>query len=154
METIKTMATLFCAGAVAAGVVSMLLPSGKLEKVMRMLLGFFLLAAILSPFMAKEKIRWDIPAAAAEPVSGAALAQAVAGQEEAAAGRVVRAQIQRTLEGLDIFDAEVDLDMDIDQENCISIRQIKVFLPAGCAHTAAEVQKSLRQTLGIEAEVF
>ncbi|MCI8360519.1 MAG: hypothetical protein HFE86_04175 [Clostridiales bacterium] len=157
METIKTMATVFCAGAVAAGIASMLLPSGKLEKVMRVLLGFFLLAVTLSPFMHKESVRWDMPAAAETALdtdSPTALAETVAGQEQAAAGRVIRGQIQEALEGLDIFDAEVDLDMDIDGESCISIRQIKIFLPAGCVYAAADIQKSLRQTLGIEAEVF
>lgn len=154
MEAIKTMATVFCAGAVAAGVVSMLLPSGKLEKVMRMLLGLFLLAVTLSPFMAQDKIRWDIPAAAAATATDTALTDTVVQQEKKAAGEVVRAQIQRLLEGLDIFDAEVDLDMDIDGDSCISISQIKIFLPAGCVHTAADIQKNLQQTLGIEAEVF
>ena len=154
MDVIKSMAAVFCAGAIAAGIASMLLPSGKMEKVMRMLLGFFLVAVTLSPFMGKDKIRWEMPAFAAATEENAVLAGTVAEQQKEAAAGIIRTRIEQHLKGLDIFNAEVALDMDIDEENRISIMQTKVFLPAGCPKSTTEVRESLESTLGIEAEVF
>ncbi|HIZ83347.1 MAG TPA: stage III sporulation protein AF [Firmicutes bacterium] len=156
MDAIKSMAMAFCGAAVAAGVVSMLLPSGKMEKVMRMLLGFFLIAAVLSPIMGVDEINWSLPdsPSADGDAAASALSQTVADQELQAVKDTLSGQITGALEGLGIFGAEVVLDMDIDEDGRISIRQTEVYLPAGTGKAPQAVQASLQDSLGIEAEVY
>ncbi len=155
METVKELAAAFCVGAVAAGVAAMLLPSGKMEKVMRMLLGFFLVAVTLSPLLAGKSLSFDWEAATQASVSGSdRLQETMADQSQRAVEQAVTAQVQTVLRGLDIIGAEVCLDMDIDEENRISIRQTRVYLPPQQADKTARAREALQSALGMEAEVF
>lgn len=154
MDVIREIVTAFCVGSVAAGVAAMLLPSGKTEKVMRMLLGFFLLAATLSPVISGKAldVRWDV--APAQATISDTLQNTVQEQERTAAEEAVRVQIELVLQSLNIIGAEVELDTDIDGQGCISIRQTRLYLPMNAADQAAKAEDALQSMLGMEVEVF
>lgn len=152
MNDLKELITSFCIGVVAVGLVTMLAPTGKMEKPMKMLIGFFLIAVLVSPFISGKSfdIQWDFSGQEAS----AGLKDTAGSQMTALAEESVKMKIGVILDRCEISGSKIELKMDISEDGGISIRQARVLLPEKEMEKAKEARSMILTELGIDVDVI
>ena len=137
--------------AVVVCIVEMLLSDTALEKTVRFVLGSFLLSAVILPLggavrTGVQDIPWEQYQEEALPNSGLRMMK----QRQAYVEQSVAALVDKTLLEHGISAAEITVQTDIDEDNCISMITAEVMLPSVEAPHSREVSRWVREELGIE----
>lgn len=140
----------FCISLVAIGLISILIPSGTMEKTMKMLTGIIMIALLLSPF-AKGEINLDFLTenkGTTRAIQQTSLDRAVA---------ISQSQIELLLKDLlnknGIEVDEIEVNMDISKDGSIIISQISISSNFTSREEIQEVKNIIKKELGVDAEV-
>lgn len=140
----------FCISLVALGLISILIPSGTMEKTMKMLTGIIMIALLLSPF-AKGEINLDFLTenkGTTRAIQQTSLDRAVA---------ISQSQIELLLKDLlnknGIEVDEIEVNMDISKDGSIIISQISISSNFTSREEIQEVKNIIKKELGVDAEV-
>lgn len=154
MSTIREWATVICMAALAASVLQYLSPGGGMERMLRFVLGAFLLCGILSPFgKGMPVLEFDLPASASVAQDGQQFKDAVDRQFYEAARNGISSVVAGELYKMGIKCENVDLMMDTNEDSSIVINKVAVTLPAEYANRCAEAEAGLEKVLGLKTEV-
>lgn len=161
MNGLRELVTSFCLGAVAAGLISMLMPSGKMEKPMKLILGLFMTAIIITPILSGGGLSFDFGSitANASPVKDSGELSAVIEQQELllienSVKEQINSCIGRTsYPEYSIDDIKITLDMDITEDSRISIEQVDILLPEEYESMQEEIKSLIKEELGFDADV-
>ena len=145
--------------------IDLILPSGKMEKSLRMVLGIFLIASLLSPFsdgIPKFKIKFE-KLEDKTTQTDKFMAQ-LDKQFESLAEDNLKNIIKDILKDLGIKNEKIEIFMDTNKDNCISINKCRIHIPKGTkklqngsAITSSEileVEKEIEKKLSIKTEVI
>lgn len=152
METLKQWAVTIIMTALSGAVIQILMPKGKTERMVNIILSLFFLCAILSPFITgSTKALWDelnnkilIPEAefSANQVS---LNETVLREtEKETENAIYKLAVQ---EGFSEINVQVN--MDISGTNSISIDEIKISVPAAERNKAIQWISSLEKMFNV-----
>ncbi len=140
--------------AVVVCIVEMLLSDTALEKTVRLVLGLFLLSAVLLPIGNAVKDfgkEMEIPEySEAVPDSTLSLEK----QRKVCLERAAAELIDKKLKEKGIEPAKVEVHTDIDTEGCIECITAEVMLHRQDAHRSAAVSRQVREELGIECRTI
>lgn len=154
MSAIREWATVICMAALAASILQYLSPSGGMERMLRFVLGAFLLCGILLPFgKGLPDLEFDIQASASVSQDGQQFKDAVDRQFYEAAKNGITSVVAGDLYKMGIKCENVDLMMDTNEDNSIVINKVAVTLPAEFANRCAEAEAGLEKVLGLKTEV-
>lgn len=154
MNGIREWATVLCITAVIAVMFELLSPSGKMEKMMRFVLGAFLLCALLVPLTGTAtQISVDFTTGEVTQPEISAFQNKVDEQtEQAITGNLQSIALQALAEE-QITPQKMDVRMDRMEDDSISITEIVLYLASEHQYSASTAKQILENTLGIPTEV-
>lgn len=152
MDQIKTGAAALCIFLIISGCVLFLAPKGGLEKPFKFVVSLMSVAMIISALFVNFNFDMsDINFA--EYGINDNMGQSVKSTYLKAARREVASLISDTLETIDIDNAKISADMNISEDNSISINKVTVFLDDKDKAKADSAYQLLRSQIGGNIEV-
>ncbi len=157
--------TLICLSSAVCVIISLILPSGKMEKSLRMVLGVFLIACIISPLSdGIPHFKFKSTTFEKTPKPAINFVKNLDEQFKALAEQNLKQHIKQILEQFNIENEKIELFMDTNKDECISISKCKIYITPQSKPenpefqiTQAEVlkiKKELEKRLNIQTEVI
>ena len=152
MEQIKQWAVNICITLVVTGVLSMLIPHGSMEKVMKFATSVFFLCCLLLPFFTGlPELKLDTEAAAAADYAD--IEETMQKQFGMLSKSNIERIVQNILEAEEITAEKIEADIHISEDNSVSINKVCVVLSERDSGRREEVRELLRQQTGLAIEV-
>lgn len=151
MESIQSWAVGICFCAAAISLITFLIPSGKMEKPVRLIAGAVFLLLLIAPF---RSCQWNgLSFREADADASAALARGLEEQAE----RQVREQLEAGLRGIaeqalqeaGIDPLKIEIFMDTSNEPCISIEQIEITVSRADMVLSPAACETLKSRMGV-----
>ncbi len=153
MSQIQQWAGALCILILIAAVIQYLVPSGVMERSMRLVLGGFVVLSLIIPFAdLVRNTEWNFE-----------IQEDVAVTEEYAehanerilelAQSNIETLIAETLQKMNLSAKKITVTMDSNEDNCIVIKKAVITLALADAERMAAVEEKLWSVLGIKAEV-
>lgn len=150
MTAVKQWSTMICFVAIALSIMDMLIPSEKMEKIIKLVLGCFLLLAIIMPLKKLSTLKINLNSR--KSIDYSSFKESIKNQSmDAIKGRVERI-IREKLAQENIVLKKSEIFMDTNKDNCISINKIQVYILS--KDKTALTKKILEDSLGIQIEVL
>ena len=152
MNEVRMWVAAVCLTVLSAALLRMVCPEGGFSRLMRIILGAFVLCALLQPLWSLKDAGFGAEAGYEE-----AMAQAESYEEQVEDRSLqmmessLKSLIAAELSKKEIPFEKISISMDTGEDGRIVIRQTQVTLPYG--QNADEVKTLLRETLGLETEV-
>lgn len=155
MSGIYEWATVVCLAALTGALVELLTPSGKMEKMVRFVLGAFMICAILTPLTGTAaKITFDLSGNPASIQQDPAVFQKkLDAQIGEAASQNVRDLAVEYLEQEGIRTQKIEVLMDTSGKDSISINKLIVHLGTEQSIGKSKAKQVLEEKLGLPVEV-
>lgn len=156
MGLVKEWSSLICLASMASIIFELILPPGKMEKMMRMVLGVFMVCIIISPF-ADRKNRWDLNikkiSSGYVDKENIKFIEKINGQIEYLAQENVRRVVVGFLKDNNIKYEKIEIFMDTDEDRNISIIKCRIYLNKSDFNLKEKVRGDVEKKLKIKAEV-
>ena len=165
MKFAEQWSSLICLSSAVCVIISLILPSGKMEKSLRIVLGVFLIACIISP-LSDGIPRFKIKSAYFEktPTQATNFMKSLDEQFKSLAEQNLTNIVKQTLKKFNVENENIELSMDTNSDECISINKCIIYLnhqtkkgQNSSQLTQAEIlkiKKELEKRLNIETEVI
>ncbi len=153
MSPVKEWSVVICMAALAATLLQSLVPSGSMERMVKFIIGAFVICAIIQPI---SRIVPEINTGIRDHSKAAYdthLKVAVDNQISSAARQSVKNLVTAELNKIDIKCKNVDTIMDTNEDNSISINKVVVILAKGYGSERQKALEHLEKTLGLKTEV-
>ena len=156
MGFVKQWTVLICISSIICVIAELILPPGKMEKVMNMVLSVFMLCAIVSPFSKniitlKPKIKSEKEFLNKNKVSR--LTENIDEQIKKALNSNIKLIISNFLKDINASAEKIEIFMDTNEDNCISIIKCKIFINKDSENLRDKIISTIKNNLGIETEV-
>ena len=153
MGAVREWSAAICMAALAAALLQGLAPGGSMERMVKLVLGAFVLCALVSPLKSLgAQIAWSFPLEN-HAEENTQLQSAVENQMEAAARASIENLVAAELRRMDVKSEKVVVWMDTNADNSIGINKVEVTLAEEYGGDCGRAQARLRETLGLEVEV-
>lgn len=149
MDEIRKAVLSLCFSLVFLGLASVALPSGKMSKPMRIILGITILAVFVTVFRSSYDIDISPKNYGNEEMISEDLSATMDKQYISAAEQSAKDIIIEALQEKNIKYSAVDVSMDILEDNCISINEVVVCIE-GDSSDNYTVEKTVKEILGIK----
>ncbi len=150
MEGAVQWATGVCLCSAVVCIVEMLLSDTAIEKTVRFVLGAMMLCAVIVPLGGiAADFSADMESMGVMPQE---IPESVENQRVAFLKEKLEEMVKENLEEAGIFPVEIGIDMDIDEENSISMITAEVRLEKKQRSSAGKVREIVREKLGIEVQ--
>lgn len=155
MNIINQWSTLICLSSIACVIIEFMLPSGKMEKMLRMVLGVFILSCLVIPFSNgiprfKLKIDSDLIKSKEEYK----FLEFADNQFQMFAVDNLKVIIGGVLKDIGIKEEKIEIFMDTKRDNCISITKCRIFIKKLNEKEIGSIKRELKEKLNMEAEVI
>ncbi len=139
-----------CICSVVVCIVEMLLSDTALEKTVRLVLGAFMLCAVMVPLgsMAVEMGEWEETGELSTDIP-----ESVAEQRREFLEQELAKLADKTLEEEQITAEAIRIRMDIDKDNCITMITAEVTVAPSQVRYMGKIRELLREKLGMECQV-
>ena len=155
MKYIKNWSVLICLTSKICIIIELVLPPGKMEKTMKMVLGLFTLCAVMSPIKGLSNIKINFNMANKDFMDDKlGFLNNINSQIESIAQDNIKAIILNTLKDIKINPKNIEIFMDTNEDNCISIIKCKIFLNKEYLDLADKAKNTIESKLKIETEVI
>lgn len=153
MGAVREWSAAICLVALAAALLQGLAPNGSMERMVKLVLGAFVLCAMAMPLKnLGVQIAWNFPIEE-HTQENTQLQSTVETQMETAARSSIENLVAAELSKMDVKSEKVVVRMDTNADNSIGINRVEVTLAEGYGGDCARAQARLRETLGLEVEV-
>ena len=154
MKEIQQWSALICLTSIICIIIELILPPGKMEKTMQMVLGLFMLCAVISPIKNIFKLKFDFAYSKQNIINEKLdFLNGINSQIESIAQDNIRNIVVENLKDIKIHPKKVEIFMDTNQDNCISIIKCKIFLKKEDLELANKAKSMIENKLKIETEV-
>lgn len=154
MSAFKSWSMTICIVSVVCTVIEILFPKGKMEKIFKVVLGVFLLCSLLIPLKnVLKNINFNAKKHENFIKDSSKLKSTIDDQAQNAAQKNLKGTIQKILEQKSIKPEKINVIMDTNQESCISIRKIEVFLSRGDENKKDIVKNELEKKLELKIDI-
>lgn len=154
MNTIKQWTLAVTLSAIACTILETLAPNGKFEKIIRLVLGAFMLCAILFPLKgAIKNINFNLDKNTSFADSNEGLKNKVNEETQKNSKENIEKIIKEMLKEKNIEVKKINIFMDMKEDNCISISKAEIYLSGNDEKKKEEVVKLIEKTFGITTVV-
>lgn len=155
MGFIRDFATSLCFAALSAAIVQMIMPSGSMEKTMKLVVGTFFLSCLLSPLLTSKglSVISEELSLTSGSISTSRLQQEIDRQLEAKIEERIKELICQVLSEKGVKANKITVYMDRKEKNSISINKANIVLENCTPAEKEEVQKRIFETLGIMPKI-
>lgn len=154
MSAIKAWSMTICLISVVCTIIEVLFPSGKMEKIFKVVLGIFLLCALLVPLKNIFKnINFDAKKPEISVKDGGKLKSTTDEQTKMTAKKNLERSIKNLLEEKSIKPEKINIIMDTNSESSISIKKIEIFLARGDESKRESIKNELEKKLELKIDV-
>ena len=154
MNTIKQWTVVVTLCAIACTILETLAPSKNFEKIIRLVLGVFMLCAIFFPLKSTIKnITFNSDKTTSFFESKEKFKNQVTEQTQIKAKENVEKMIIKTLKEKNIDVKKINIFMDMKEDNCISISKAEIYLNENDKKKKEEVLKLIEKAFGIKTVV-
>lgn len=154
MSAIKSWSMTICLISVICTIVEVLFPSGKMEKIFKVVLGIFMLCSLLVPLKNIFKnINFDTKKPEISVKDSGKLKSATDEQARLAAKKNLERIIKNLLEEKSIKPEKINIIMDTNSESSILIKKIEIFLARGDESKRESVKNELEKKLELKIDV-
>lgn len=154
MNAVKSWTMTICLISIICTIAEILLPSGKMEKILKVVLGVFMLSSLLVSF---KNTFANINFNAKKPENfikeEGKLKDTMDTQTKIAAQKNLKLAVEKFLKKINVKPQKIDVFMDTDEKNCISIKKIQVYLLRSDASKKDVVKNELEKKLELKIEV-
>lgn len=143
-----------CLVSIVCTLLEILFPQGKMEKIFKVVLGAFMLCALLIPLKNTLKsINFDAKKNENFIKDEYKLKSTVDKQVKTSAKEKLQATIEKILAAKGVKPEKINIFMDTSADNSISIKKIEVFLPKGDENSLVNVKNELEKILELKVDV-
>ncbi len=154
MTELKAGTLVICCAAVLCSIFEVICPNGKMEKVIQMVLGLFMVSSILISIQSITcKLHFDSLSHKPANYKDCKFKEAVNEQLRGRISQKMKEIVLKILKENEIEAKKVDIIMDTKEDNCISIKNIGVILNRGDVEKKHFVKKVLEERLDITTHV-
>ena len=155
MSEIKGWAVVICVSAIACSLLDMIVPSGKMEKIVRFVFGVFMICAVINPFETATKgFDIDLKIPNSEIKKDYKFSESMEDIEMRAAECKIKNILEETLGEINIEPQKINISMDINEGNSISINKVEVVLGKENIDRQEEVKSIIKNKLGLNCKVY
>ena len=151
MDAVYSWAMTVTVCAVISSIAEMLTNGSRITGTVRLVLGLFMLSAVMMPFM-QFAVDFRLPEISADSITESAGEQALEKQKQMICEKL-RELTEKTLARYDIYPDSVDIELDIDDKDSIRSITAVVVMPAGSGAAVDEAAIIVKKDLGIECTV-
>lgn len=152
MDSISSWAAVICIAAVICGVLELLNASPKMDKVLRFVFGGFMLCAIIVP-LSDIDIDFNALPNTDDFFSESTVEETVNTGTVSVVTDKISALVNESLTKINVTAQKVDIDMDIDKDNCINMITVILKLQKSDAEREQEIRTLITQDLGLPCEI-
>lgn len=136
--------------------IELMSPSGKMEKMVKFVLGVFMIYALIVPLKgATAKFNLNLKSAQYGLSSNTrGFSEKVSEQAKKVAEDNIRRQVEKLLEKKGISAKKIDIFMDTKEDNCISIIKMRVYLESRDKNKTSQVGQLIEEKLKIKTDVL
>lgn len=143
-----------CLSAVAASIFELLIPKGNMEKMFRFILGVFMVCIILVPINnVVSSIKNNITIQKYQYQDGEYNSY-VNEQYINSAKEVIYNKSLESLSDMGVNAKSIDVTMDIDNDNNISMVLVEITLPKSESDNKQKIENTIYDNIGIECKVY
>mgnify|MGYP004575902591 CR=1 FL=1 len=155
MNSVQSWISVICISAIACTMLEFMTPDGRMEKIVRLVFGAFMVIAIISPLMdTVSNIDISINNKKSILKSENNFSDKIYEQSLDVAGKNIRKVVMDELKVMDIKSKKIDVIMDKQDKDCISISKVKIYIDNMKPVEKEEVRKRLKDKLDIDIEVL
>lgn len=157
MDFTKQWSSLICLSSLICVIAELMLPPGKMEKIMHMTLSVFMICAIISPFSKKSfrikpNIKFETENLKQNKI--VKFTDNVNSQIKDIMINNLKAVVFNSLKDINVIPEKIQIFMDTTKDNCISIIKCKIFISKESQNDKDKIISNLKNNLGIETEVI
>lgn len=157
MNTIKEWSALLCVTAIICTLIEFLIPPGKIEKTLNMVLGTFMVCAFIMPLStlksnlhsSLENIFSNTPT-----LSQKNTRENLNNQVFEESKKNIETIVMRYLKNMKIIPEKVEVLMDINKDNCIVMIRCKIYVSKNYENLKDSIISSVEKDLNIKTEVI
>lgn len=155
MNAIREWTTIICLAALASAMVELLTPNGRMERMVRFVLGAFLICAVLTPLLGTaSKLTFDLRLNQVEAADNSAFQKKLDAQVAAAVTGNLKELTQEILQKEGVEAQKIEIFMDTGQDGSILINKMTVQLDKKDENRQVSTRKRLEEELGLPIEVI
>ena len=147
MEIFRQWAFSLLISGMAGTIVSLLAPRGNMEKVLRTVVGIFIVSVLCSPLI-KLKTDAEFPSLSFE-LDEAVQADSLGKQMEDSCRQTIGNVAKETADEFGITEYELNTELYIDSEFCINIQEIHIVMPSEYQAVVNDFSEKLQAKLGV-----
>lgn len=152
MHFFKDWALIICISTIAVSVLEMINISQKMTKVVHLVLGAFLLLAILTPLknlkISSRSFNFKTSAASEN------LSDCIKAQSEELLKSNIKSLIQERLKEENIVVKKIKIFMDNTKDNCISISKAEIYIDKNLESRGEEIKNLVKRNFEINADII
>ena len=155
MNSVQSWISIICISAIACTMLEFMAPNGKMEKIVRLVFGAFMIIAIISP-MVDTCFNMDINISSRKNVlsSRTNFSDKIYEQSLDIASENIKKIVMDELKVMKVKSKKIDVIMDKEDKDCISINKVKVYIDNMKPTEKEEVRKKLKEKLNINIEIL
>ncbi len=150
MDGISSWALSISICAVICTIVEVLISDSRLEKTVRFILGVFMVCAVIFPL---GSVISGFSSISLDESSSIEVDDKLSAQQEELIKSQISMLIEGTLEDMEIYPEKIEVNMDIDENESISLITAEVTLSKEYVESAGAVVEAVMSELGLECEV-
>lgn len=154
MSAIKSWAMIICLVSVICTIIELLFPNGRMSKVFNIILGIFMLCSILIPLKNTfAQINFSSKKTENFINDKDKLKSIVDDQVQMSTRQKLMQNIRKILENKNVNPEKINIIMDTNKEDCISIKKVRIFILKGDENKKDIIKNELKKKLELEIEV-
>ena len=153
MSAVKSWSVTICIVSVICTVIEILFRKGKMEKVFQVVLGIMLCSLLITQKKTLENINFDAKKPENFIKDKGKLKSTTDDQIKITAQNKLKRTVEKILAAKNIKPEKINVIMDTNQESCISIKKIEVFLSRGDENKKDTIKSELEKNLELKIDV-
>ena len=155
MSTVQGWMLSLCFAAVAAGVLTMIIPNGSAARVMRILLACFVLCIIITPFTGKVSLGVELPEISSPPTEAfSRLNEVLFNQMAESAADALKPQLEQCVRQCNVEEAEIKLILNRGEDGRIEVQGVQIMVSKEDMDSAGRIRSFVKSQLGLDATVM
>ncbi len=154
LNAVKAWITTICITSVVCTIIEILFPKGNMEKIFRVVLGIFMLSAVVVPLKnSLSRINFSAKMPEISVKEKSKLKETINDQSKSIVQKNLKATIKEILKAKSVKPEKINIIMDTSKDNCISIKNVEVFLARGDKLKKDAVKNELEKRLELKVDV-
>lgn len=157
MSEIKEWTAILSVTVVISALIEFLIPPGKIEKILNMVLGTFVVCSFIIPLPnLKNNLNISLKNTlnSKELKKKKHMEEKIKNQTYDLTQKNIETIIRRYLKNIGIIPKKIEVLMDIGKDNCIIMNKCKIYISEDSKNSKDTVKKSLENDLNIQSEII